>query len=218
MLNTANLGNNIALLETSIASIEIVRSSIEASLKQSRDALVVLKSLHAIAKQVDPVLLEPIDDLDLSLRARLALKAKNIFYLGDLVQLSEGDLLKVPKLGKRSIGEIKEVLMSRKLNPGTPLPNWEYNTSSIASGPSTADSQLLPIFSKSINILELPTRLENYLKIGRVTYIGDLVQIRIKDICKIRGIGRESRDTIMNRLMIQGLSLGMDLPNWQPKG
>ncbi len=218
MLNTTNLGNNIALLETSIASMEIVRSSIEASLKQSRDALAVIKSLHAITKQVDTVLLKPIDELDLSLRVTLALKAKNILYLGDLVQLSEGYLLKVPKLGRRSINEIQEVLMSRRLSLDMALSNWKCFRSSIVSDTSTADSQLPSIFSKPISALELPTRLENFLKIGRVTRTGDLVQVRIKDICKIRGIGRKSRDMIMNRLGVHGLSLGMDLPNWQPMG
>ena len=60
--------------------------------------------------RVDPVLLRPVDDLELTVRSANCLKAENIYYIGDLVQRSENELLKTPNLGKKSLTEIKDVL------------------------------------------------------------------------------------------------------------
>jgi len=72
----------------------------------------------------DPILLRPVDDLELTVRSANCLKAENIFYIGDLVQRSENDLLKTPNLGKKSLTEIKDVLASRSLSLGMKLENW----------------------------------------------------------------------------------------------
>lgn len=72
----------------------------------------------------DPVLLRPVDDLELTVRSANCLKAENIFYIGDLVQKSENELLKTPNLGKKSLTEIKDVLASRSLSLGMKLENW----------------------------------------------------------------------------------------------
>jgi DNA-directed RNA polymerase subunit alpha len=76
------------------------------------------------AAGVDPVLLRPIDDLELTVRSANCLKAENIYYIGDLVQRTEVELLKTPNLGKKSLTEIKEVLASRGLALGMKLENW----------------------------------------------------------------------------------------------
>ena len=76
------------------------------------------------ASGVDPVLLRPIDDLELTVRSANCLKAENIYYIGDLVQRTEVELLKTPNLGKKSLTEIKEVLASRALALGMKLENW----------------------------------------------------------------------------------------------
>ena len=73
---------------------------------------------------VDPVLLRPVDDLELTVRSANCLKAENIYYIGDLVQRAEVDLLKTPNLGKKSLTEIKDVLASRGLSLGLRLENW----------------------------------------------------------------------------------------------
>ena len=72
----------------------------------------------------DPILLRPVDDLELTVRSANCLKAENIFYIGDLVQKSENELLKTPNLGKKSLTEIKDVLASRALSLGMKLENW----------------------------------------------------------------------------------------------
>jgi DNA-directed RNA polymerase subunit alpha len=64
---------------------------------------------------VDPVLVRPVDDLELTVRSANCLKAENIYYIGDLIQRTETELLKTPNLGRKSLNEIKEVLASRGL-------------------------------------------------------------------------------------------------------
>ncbi|MDT8450349.1 MAG: DNA-directed RNA polymerase subunit alpha [Wenzhouxiangellaceae bacterium] len=72
----------------------------------------------------DPVLLRPIDDLELTVRSANCLKAEHIQYVGDLVQRTETELLKTPNLGKKSLTEIKTVLAAHDLSLGTRLENW----------------------------------------------------------------------------------------------
>ncbi|MFC6980939.1 DNA-directed RNA polymerase subunit alpha [Microbulbifer taiwanensis] len=74
--------------------------------------------------EVDPVLLRPVDDLELTVRSANCLKAENIYYIGDLIQRTEVELLKTPNLGKKSLTEIKDVLASRGLSLGMRLENW----------------------------------------------------------------------------------------------
>jgi DNA-directed RNA polymerase subunit alpha len=79
---------------------------------------------HQKAVQVDPLLLRPVDDLELTVRSANCLKAENIYYIGDLIQRSENELLKTPNLGRKSLNEIKEVLAARGLTLGMKLENW----------------------------------------------------------------------------------------------
>jgi DNA-directed RNA polymerase subunit alpha len=72
----------------------------------------------------DPLLLRPVDDLELTVRSANCLKAENIYYIGDLVQRTEVELLKTPNLGKKSLTEIKDVLASKGLSLGMRLDNW----------------------------------------------------------------------------------------------
>jgi DNA-directed RNA polymerase subunit alpha len=76
------------------------------------------------APQIDPILLRPVDDLELTVRSANCLKAENIYYIGDLIQRTETELLKTPNLGRKSLNEIKEVLASKGLTLGMKLENW----------------------------------------------------------------------------------------------
>ena len=75
-------------------------------------------------EEIDPILLRPIDDLELTVRSANCLKAESIYYIGDLIQRTEVELLKTPNLGKKSLTEIKDVLASHGLSLGVKLENW----------------------------------------------------------------------------------------------
>ena len=72
----------------------------------------------------DPILLRPVDELELTVRSANCLKAENLHYIGDLVQRTEVELLRTPNLGKKSLTEIKEVLESHGLSLGMRLDSW----------------------------------------------------------------------------------------------
>ena len=72
----------------------------------------------------DPILLRPVDDLELTVRSANCLKAEDIYHIGDLIQRTEVELLKTPNLGKKSLTEIKDVLATRGLSLGLRLDNW----------------------------------------------------------------------------------------------
>lgn len=74
--------------------------------------------------EIDPTLLRPVDDLELTVRSANCLKAESVYYIGDLVQKTETELLKTPNLGKKSLTEIKDVLAQYGLSLGTKLENW----------------------------------------------------------------------------------------------
>lgn len=81
-------------------------------------------STKTVRNEFDPILLRPVDDLELTVRSANCLKAENINYIGDLVLKTENELLKTPNLGKKSLTEIKDVLASRSLSLGMKLESW----------------------------------------------------------------------------------------------
>ena len=80
------------------------------------------------APKVDPILLRPVDDLELTPRSSNCLKAQSIHYIGDLIQYTENDLLRTPNLGRKSLNEIKQVLAEHNLSLGMKLENWPVAT------------------------------------------------------------------------------------------
>jgi DNA-directed RNA polymerase subunit alpha len=108
--------------------------AVRASARILMDQLQVFGALEGMAEsssapssrspQVDPILLRPVDDLELTVRSANCLKAENIYYIGDLIQRTENELLKTPNLGRKSLNEIKEVLAARGLTLGMKLENW----------------------------------------------------------------------------------------------
>jgi len=91
--------------------------------------------------EIDPILLWPVDELELTVRSANCLKAENIFFIGDLIQKTENELLKTPNLGKKSLTEIKDVLASRGLSLGMHLENWQP--------PSLSEEQQIPTNNSS---------------------------------------------------------------------
>jgi len=110
----------------SAARILIEQVTVFASLEGGTDFEAADDGSHSAGSQpqLDPLLLRPVDDLELTVRSANCLKAENIYYIGDLIQRSETELLKTPNLGRKSLNEIKEVLATRGLTLGMRLDNW----------------------------------------------------------------------------------------------
>lgn len=100
-----------------------------------RDQLTVFVDLEAEATSaavpvkgapgsLDPILFRPIDELELTVRSANCLKAESVYYIGELVQRTENELMKTPNLGKKSLNEIKEALKAHDLELGMRLDNW----------------------------------------------------------------------------------------------
>ncbi len=83
-----------------------------------------VEQVESRAADIDPILLRPVDDLELTVRSANCLKAESIYFIGDLIQRTEVELLKAPNLGKKSLTEIKDVLASHGLSLGMRLENW----------------------------------------------------------------------------------------------
>lgn len=104
-------------------------------LQQQLAAFVDLQSAPMVQEKlsredsVNPIYHRPVDDLELTVRSANCLKAENIFFIGDLVQRTEADLLKTPNLGKKSLTEIKNVLAAHGLALGTKIDGWRTPTS-----------------------------------------------------------------------------------------
>jgi DNA-directed RNA polymerase subunit alpha len=72
----------------------------------------------------NPALLKKVDELELSVRSANCLKNDNIIYIGDLIQKSEGEMLRTPNFGRKSLNEIKEVLAQMGLHLGMDVTGW----------------------------------------------------------------------------------------------
>ena len=94
----------------------------------NQDDLADSANMPSMPPLPDPVLLQPVEDLELTVRSANCLKAEEIFFIGDLVQRTEVELLKTPNLGKKSLTEIKDVLATRGLSLGMRIPNWPPQT------------------------------------------------------------------------------------------
>ncbi len=125
-----NLDKLVIDIETngSIDPEEAIRRA-AAILQDQLTVFIDLKGKEEVATrpsepEIDPILLRPVDDLELTVRSANCLKAENIHYIGDLIQRTEVELLKTPNLGKKSLTEIKDVLASYGLSLGMHLENW----------------------------------------------------------------------------------------------
>ncbi|RZL48073.1 MAG: DNA-directed RNA polymerase subunit alpha, partial [Variovorax sp.] len=106
------------------AKILVEQLAVFAQLEGGELASVFESQAPRSSQQFDPILLRPVDELELTVRSANCLKAENIYYIGDLIQRTENELLKTPNLGRKSLNEIKEVLASRGLTLGMKLESW----------------------------------------------------------------------------------------------
>ena len=169
----------------------------------------------------DQRLAKHIDELELSVRSVNCLKNEKINYVGELIQKTENDMLKIPNMGRKSLNEIKTILNDMGLSFGTKLLDSEDMSSFIEARELAKKQNLLqPDDSrllKKIDELDLSVRAINCLKNDKVKYVGDLVQKNENYMLKAPNFGRKSLTEIITQLKTMGLSLGMEVPGWPPE-
>ena len=115
---------NFEIIQEQIAFLMAVRFNAITMTEQLTAQIEILQKELRTKLVPDSILLRSIDELEPSMRSALCLKAEHICYIGELIQLTEAELLKIPNLGRKQLNEIKEVLASRGLVLGTKLEGW----------------------------------------------------------------------------------------------
>jgi hypothetical protein len=152
-------------------------------------------------------LLRDVDQLELSVRTSLCMSNDGIRFIGELVQKSEIELLRIPNFGRKSLNEIKEVLAKIGMHLGQEVPDWP---------PANLDPLSLQAgkLLERVDELELSVRSANCLKNAGINYVGELVQRSEAEMLRTPNFGRRSLNEIKELLAQAGLHLGMDLSAW----
>jgi hypothetical protein len=156
----------------------------------------------------DFVFLTRVDDLPLSIRSGNCLRSDGIVYVGDLVQQTEAGMLRTPNFGRKSLGEIKNVLPELGLRLGMELRDWPPDN------PEESRKLRSTYFAKKVLELSLSDRSENCLHGAEIVYIGQLVQRTEAEMLRMPNIGRKVLNEINEALAALGLHFGMDIPAW----
>jgi hypothetical protein len=156
------------------------------------------------------LLLKKVDELELSVRTANCLRNDDIFYIGDLVEKSEAEMLRMPNFGRRSLNEIKEILSQMDLHLGMEVPNWPPENLEALS----ARMQRL---LQRVDELELSVRTANCLRNENIFYIGELAQKSEGEMLRTPNFGRKSLNEIKEILSQMDLHLGMEITGWSLK-
>lgn len=153
----------------------------------------------------------PIGEFELSVRARNCLKKMNIHTLGQLVQLSEPELLAYKNFGEASLTEIKQLLSRKGLRLGQRIEDIDPNTVEEDTSTSAPRIEVPPgreaILTKPVTELELSVRSRRCLQRLNVQSVGELVQYSEADLMAARNFGVTSLNEIKGKLADIGLSL-----------
>jgi hypothetical protein len=152
--------------------------------------------------------LRQVDEFEFSVRTGNCLKNEGIIYIGDLVQRTEVELLRTPNFGRKSLNEIKGILLPMGLHLGVEISGWPPDNIQEIS------KRFKIIFFEKVGDLELSVRTANCLKNDNIVYIGDLVQKSEAELLRTPNFGRRSLNEIKEKLNQMGLHLGLEIPDW----
>ncbi len=156
----------------------------------------------------NPAFLTKIQELELSVRTSNCLRNEGINYIGDLVQKTDGEMLRTPNFGRKSLNEIKEVLAQLGLHLGVIIAGWPPRD------PELFASFVGTPFLRTVNELELSVRTSNCVKNEGIVFLGELVQKTEAEMLRVPNFGRKSLNEIKEVLSRLGLYLGMEVPGW----
>lgn len=182
----------------------------------------MVKSLKPKLEKQDfsVILSRPIESLELSIRSYSVLKNEGIKYVGDLVIRQEGELLKLPNFGKKSLREIKEMLSELELHlgMGTAWPSSRRKVGELVQNlkSNLREQKPSPFLILSLKRLNLSVRSYNALENAGIEYVKDLVIRQEEELLRLPYFGKKSLREVKEMLSELGLHLGMDI-TWSLK-
>ncbi|MCO6437827.1 MAG: tetratricopeptide repeat protein [Phycisphaerae bacterium] len=156
------------------------------------------------SEQRHAILDQPISDFELSVRSRNCLRQMNIRTLGDLLKVSESELLSYKNFGETSLTEIKSLLTQKGLSLGQTLTTVPAKPAVRATAPFTGDNAV--VLNKPVTDLELSVRSRKCLQWLGVNTLGELVTHSEAELMAIKNFGQTSLNEIRNQLAQHGLS------------
>ena len=166
------------------------------------------------------VFLKPITDFSLSVRTLNCLKYLNIKTLEDLVKENEKSLLQVPKFGRKSLNEIKDLLFNISSIENLEIHLGMSDDSELQDNKKRIEATHnlnLEKYLIPINKFYFSVRTWNCLKYLKIICIGDLVSLTEREFLRVPNFGKKSLTEINNILVELSLTLGMEMPNWPPE-
>ncbi len=173
--------------------------------------MVIDDSLERLREARERLLRTPISEFELSVRARNCLKKMNIHTLGDLLRLTETELLSYKNFGESSLNEIKAVLARRGLKLGMSID--EIDPAAVAQAHAQAAPKVTvppgreAVLNKPVSELELSVRARRCLQRLNIVTVGDLIQHTEQDLLSTRNFGQTSLNEVKARLAELGLTL-----------
>jgi len=211
-------------------------------LKNKQIPIAFSQSELSIINQKISSLFRRVEGYFLSVRARKCLKRLNIHYVGELVQKSESELLRVRNFGRRSLREVKWELAQIGLHLGMQIPSWppenleelinyfaqekkeELQTQleqkykeNLRNVPVMLSQEKFIKLLRGVDEFRFSVRTMNCLKDLNIIYIGDLVQKKKSELLHTRNFGRKSLLEIEMALKKMNLNFGMNISGWPPE-
>ncbi|RMF78187.1 MAG: tetratricopeptide repeat protein [Planctomycetota bacterium] len=176
---------------------------------QSSKEMVVDDTRAQQTESRDRLLQTPINEFELSVRARNCLKKMQIVTLGDLLKLTEAELLAYKNFGETSLNEIKALLAKKGLHLGQRPEDIDPETLAAAERPQrvSVPPESASALSKPVAELELSVRARRCLQRLNISTVGDLIQCSEAELLAARNFGQTSLNEIKTRLAELGLSL-----------
>lgn len=177
---------------------------------ESSRQMVIDEGVERRADSRNRLLATPISELDLGVRTRNVLKKMGINTLGELLRVSEPELMAYKNFGDTSLQEIKTVLARRNLHLGQ-HPD-EIDVATVAAAPPPTPKVNVPpgseaVLTKAVSELELSVRARRCLQRLNIVTLQDLIQKSESELLATRNFGQTSLTEIKSRLAEFGLSL-----------
>jgi DNA-directed RNA polymerase subunit alpha len=148
----------------------------------------------------------PVTDFELSVRARNCLKKMQIRTLGDLLKITEAELLSYKNFGETSLNEIKSMLAAKGLRLGQGL-EGQYSRARQEIYEQLRDKAPQAVLDKPISVLDLSVRARKALQLLNIQTLGDLATRTEAELMGVKNFGATSLDEITEKLTEYGLDL-----------